>query len=298
MTSPISHRDELKGIALAVAAAIAFGTLAIFAKIAYRTDAGPIPLLAVRFVIATIILAAIHAIRPGQKSTAARRIRTLMLLGAFGYAVESTFFFSALVYAPAGVVGLVFYSYPLWTSLIGLATRLEPYRPQLLVALLLGSVGVSLVFTIRSTDLLGPALALTAAVCVAIYLIALQVATKGVDPVASALWTSAGATGAFAVAALVVRQPFPLEAVWPAIGLGGATAIAFITLYAAIARIGSSRAAVASMLEPVTTILLGALLLDENLTWRIGLAAALIVSALPVLASTTGKGKVGAAPMA
>lgn len=298
MTSPGSHRDELKGIALAVAAAVAFGTLAIFAKLAYRTDAGPIPLLAVRFAIATVILAAIHAIRPSQKPTAARRIRTLMLLGAFGYAIESTFFFSALVYAPAGVVGLVFYSYPLWTSLIGLATRLEPYRPQLLIALLLGSVGVSLVFTIRSTDLLGPALALTAAVCLAIYLIALQVSTKGVDPVASSLWTSAGAAIAFALAALVVRQPFPLEAVWPAIGLGGATAISFITLYAAIARIGSSRAAVAAMLEPVTTVLLAALLLDEDLTWRIGIAAALIVSALPVLALTTRKGKVGAAPVA
>lgn len=298
MTATVSHRDELKGIALAVVAAVAFGTLAIFAKLAYRTNAGPIPLLAVRFAIATVILAAIYAIRPSQKPAVARQIRTLMFLGAFGYAVESTFFFSALVYAPAGVVGLVFYSYPLWTSLIGLATRLEPYRPQLLVALLLGSVGVSLVFSIRSTALLGPALALTAAVCVAIYLIALQVATKGVDPVASSLWTSAGAALAFAVAALVVRQPFPFEAIWPAIGLGGATVIAFITLYAAIVRIGSSRAAIAAMLEPVTTVLLGALLLNEALTWRIGLAAALIVSALPVLALTTGKGEVGAAPMA
>jgi drug/metabolite transporter (DMT)-like permease len=126
----------------------------------------------------------------------------------------------------------------------------------------------------------------------------LQIWTKGVDPVASALWTSAGAAVAFAIAAAIARQPFPSCALLPAAGLGVATAIAFITLYAGIARIGSSRTAISAMLEPVTTVVLGAIFLNEILTWRIGLGAALIVSSLPVLALTTRKGGVSAPPAA
>jgi drug/metabolite transporter (DMT)-like permease len=68
--------------------------------------------------------------------------------------------------------------------------------------------------------------------------------------------------------------------------LGLASAIAFVALYGAIARLGSSRSAIAAMLEPVTTVLLAAWLLNEALSWRIAAGAALVVSALPVLALT------------
>ncbi|MDQ3981107.1 MAG: DMT family transporter [Actinomycetota bacterium] len=57
-------------------------------------------------------------------------------------------------------------------------------------------------------------------------------------------------------------------------------------LFRAIALIGSARAAVASMLEPVATVVLAALLLDESITLRVVLGAVLVVSALPVLATS------------
>jgi drug/metabolite transporter (DMT)-like permease len=61
--------------------------------------------------------------------------------------------------------------------------------------------------------------------------------------------------------------------------------LAFVALYAAIRRIGSSRSSIAMMLEPVTTVVLAAIFLNEALTVRIGLGAALVVAALPLLAS-------------
>lgn len=291
------HRSELRGIALAAGAAVAFGTLGIFAKYAYRAGADPLPLLAVRFAIATALLAALQAVRKDKETATRPQITRLLLLGGFGYAFEATLFFAALENAPAGIVGLVFYSYPLWTSLLGLATRLEPYRPQLIVALILGSAGVMLVFSIPSTNVKGPLLALGAALAVAVYLIAIQVATRGVEAITSALWTSAGAALTTGVAALVSGQSFPLAALGPAVALGLASSIAFVALYGAIARLGSSRSAIATMLEPVTTVLLAALLLSEPLSWRIAAGAALVVSALPVLALTAGRREVNAPPL-
>ena len=292
------RRSDLRGIMLAVGAAMAFGTLAISAKFAYRAGASPLPLLAARFIIATVLLAAIQAIRRDRAKTSGRQLRTLMLLGAFGYAFEASLFFAALENAPAGVVGLVFYSYPLWTALLGFATRLEAFRPQLVIALVLGSAGVALVFSLPSTTLKGPALALGAAVAVAVYLIAIQVWTRGVEPAASALWTSAGAALALLSLSIVRGESLPLGAAVPALALGAASAVAFVALYAAIARLGSSRAAVATMLEPVTTVALGAIFLDEDVTLRIVLGAALVVAALPVLALRSRRKRVDAPPLA
>ena len=301
MSTRIERRPELSGILLAVGAAVAFGTLAISAKYAYRAGASPVPLLAARFVCATTLLALfIAARRRTQRPDPITRpqIVRLVLLGAFGYGFEAFLFFAALENAPAGVVGLVFYSYPLWTTLIGLATRLEAFRVQLLVALALGSAGVALVFSLPSTSLKGPALALAAAFAVAIYLIAIQVSTKGVAPTVSAMWTSAGAALALTTLSLATGQWLPAGALVPVIALGIASSIAFVMLYAAIARLGSSRAAVATMLEPVTTVVLSAILLDEVITARIVIGAALIVSALPVLALAPKDAAVESPPLA
>ena len=278
-----SRGREVSGVALAVGAAVAFGTLAIFAKFAYDKGAGPIPLLAVRFSIATALIALLRLLLRRPAPSRVERIR-LFALGACGYAFEAFLFFAALENAPASVVGLVFYSYPVWTAIIGLATRVDVYRPQLAAALALGTAGVALVFSAPVGGLKGPLLALGAAVAVAFYLIAIQVWSKGVDPSASALWTSAGAACSTTVAALATRQSFPLDASPQAAALGLASATAFVALYASIARIGSSRSAVATMMEPITTLFLGALFLDERITWRVVGGAVLVVSALPVIA--------------
>lgn len=289
MAPASTRRSDLHGIALAVGAAIAFGTLAISAKFAYRAGASPIPLLATRFLFATILLALFNRARRGPARPTRTQVIRLTLLGAFGYGFESLLFFAALENAPAGVVGLVFYSYPLWTTLIGFATGLEKFRVQLAAALILGSAGVALVFSLPETGLKGPALALAAALAVAVYLLAIQVAASGVAPASSALWTSAGAALALVTLSGITRRDLPVDALVPAVALGIASAVAFVMLYGAIARLGSSRSAVATMVEPVTTVILGALILDEVVTWRIALGAALVVSALPVLATTKGE---------
>ena len=280
---PRATGGDLAGVSLAVGAAIAFGTLAIFAKYAYADGADPLPLLALRFAVATGLVGLLRVAlrRPGPTR---RQATGLFLLGAFGYAFEASLFFAALENAPASVVGLVFYSYPVWTALIGLATGLESYRPQLVAALVLGTAGVALVFSAPVTGLKGPLFALAAAVAVAFYLIGIQVWTKGVDPSASAMWTSAGAACSTGVVALVARQSFPIGATRHAAALGLASAIAFVALYAAISRIGSSRAAIAAMMEPVTTVVLGAMFLDETITWRVVGGAVLVLAALPVVA--------------
>jgi drug/metabolite transporter (DMT)-like permease len=293
MSARFERHPQLVGVGLAVIAAIAFGTLAISAKFAYRAGAHPFPLLAWRFALAAVMLALYHAVRRRSMRLPGRDLAKTLGAGGFLYGFEATLFFAALQRAPASVVGLVFYSYPIWTTVLGFATGLERFRWRLVGSLALGVAGVGLVFSAPATSLSGPVFALGAAVVVAVYFLFVQVLLRDVPASVAAMWTSVGAAIALGVVSLVTGKSLPGEAIGPVIALAAASGFAFLTLYEAITRIGSARSSIAAMLEPVTTIILAALLLNEDLTMRVTIGAALIVSVLPLLA-TTGHSEPGA----
>nr|QEO74143.1 transporter, EamA family [uncultured bacterium] len=282
--------ENAAGLGLAVASAVAFGTTAILGKFAYREGADPVPLLAARFAVAAVLLAAFARLvgHPEQRATRTQASR-LLLLGAVAFALESSLFFAALDVAPAGVVGLVFYSYPLLTSVAAMALGLEVFHRRIVAALVLGSFGILLIFTLPNEGLTGPLLALGAAAAVSVYYLFAQVLVRGVDPRAASTYTAAGAAASLLLLSTVTGQGLPAAALGPALGLGAVTAVAFVCLYGAVARIGSARTSIACMLEPVTTLVLAALLLDDEITWRVVAGAALVLSALPILAGLQGR---------
>lgn len=281
----LTDRSDLIGIGLAMFGAVAFGTLAILAKNAYEAGAQAVPLLAARFSVTALLLVAYQVARRQRLRVGKDKLVRLLLLGALGYGVEATLFFMALERAPASVVGLVFYSYPLWTTLIAIALRMERFDSRLGLALLLGTIGVGSIFSLTATPLAGPLFALAAAVMVALFYIGAQMFTEGTSPSTAATWTATGAAFALVTLSLAQGTALPSEAWAPAAGLGVATAIAFIATYAAIARIGSSRTSIANMMELVTTFILAAILLGEEMTLRLIVGAILVLSAIPVLAT-------------
>ena len=277
--------QDLTGLTLAIVSAVTFGTTAIIGKFAYRAGADPIPLLAARFAVAAVLLVGFERLvaRPRARPTRTQALR-LLVLGALAFALESSLFFAALDVAPAGVVGLIFYSYPLLTSIAAIAIGLEIFHRRLIVALLLGTIGITLIFTLPNEGLTGPLLALAAAAAVSVYYLFAQVLVRGVDARTASTYTAGGAALSLLAISAVSGQGLPQDALAPAIGLGAVTAIAFVCLYGAVARIGSARTSIACMLEPVTTLILAALLLDDEITWRVLVGAALVLSALPILA--------------
>lgn len=276
---------DVRGIAVASVAAIVFGTFAVLAKLAYRDGAELLPLLATRFGIAAVLLALYHVVTrrplwPGRTNAV-----RLLLLGGVAYAAEAALFFMATERAPAGVVGLVFFTYPTWTALLAFATRMERYNHRTAAALVLGSAGVAVIFSIRLGSLAGPLFALGAAMSLAVYLLIAQVIAAPVAPSVAATWVAVGAAVAFGIGTVVTGTPLAADAVDEAALLGSVTAVAFVLLYWAISLIGSARVTIASTLEPVSTVALSAVLLGEAITLRVVLGAILVVAALPVLAT-------------
>jgi drug/metabolite transporter (DMT)-like permease len=288
--SALAHPSA--GVALASLSAVAFGTVAPLAKVGNENGADVFPLLAIRFALAAVLFIAFHRATGRSLFVGRSHVLRLMALGGLGYAVEASLFFAALERAPAGVVTLIFYSYPLITTVLSFALGLERIHGRTVGALLLGSAGVAAIFSIEGVALAGLLLAVAAAAAVAFYYVAAGVIMKGVGAGVGATWTAVGAAVATAAATVVTGQDLPADALPAAGALGAVTVVAFAGLYAAVVRIGPARTSVAQMLEPVVTILIAALFLDETITARIALGTLLIVSALPVLASTTHKEEV------
>jgi drug/metabolite transporter (DMT)-like permease len=281
----MERHSQAVGLGLAVAAAVAFGTVTIFAKVAYGAGADPLPVLAVRFLLTALIL--VGYLLGGRRMIKLHRERTvrLLLLGGIGYALESSLFFLALKQAPAGTVTFIFYSYPVWTTVMALAAGQERFSWRLILPLALGIGGVSFIFSFSSRGgIVGPILALSAAVAVAAYFVVAQVVAAGVPPAMSALWTSLGAGLSLTVTWLLVGGALPETTLVPVGALALATVIGFVCLFAAIERVGSARASIASTFEPVTTAILAAVFLGEVLTLRTVFGAVLMLAAIPILA--------------
>jgi drug/metabolite transporter (DMT)-like permease len=280
------RRDTVAvGIALGTASGLAFGTVAIFAKLAYSKGASALPVLTGRLVVATFLLVAFGMATRRALQVPRPTAMKLVALGAVGLAFEAFLFFAALERAPAAVVGLIFYSYPAWTTLAGLALGLEAFSGRTVLALVLGSAGVVAVFDLPDAGSTGLWFALAAALVVAAYLPIAQLVTRGIDPYAGAVWTAAGASAALLAATAVTGSSVPLRATPELVALGLATALAYVLLYRALALIGSSHVAIAMMVEPVATVVLAAIVLDESITLRVALGATLVVGALVVLAT-------------
>src|SRR5215218_9621766 len=98
------------GPLLCLLSAAGFGTLAIFGTLAYDAGMNAPTLLAVRFALAALLLAALVAARPGYRLSR-RTALTGLALGGVGYALQSTLFFAALERVDASLLTLVLYTY-------------------------------------------------------------------------------------------------------------------------------------------------------------------------------------------
>src|SRR5207248_1754076 len=92
-------------IFLVLLSALGFGTIAMFAKLAYGAGVGPTMLLALRFVLAAAFLAPVIWFKriPLPRG---RVFAGFVLMGAL-YTAQAQSYFTALLYASSGLVGLL-----------------------------------------------------------------------------------------------------------------------------------------------------------------------------------------------
>ncbi len=279
----VESRAVGRGLALVFSSAAGFAALPILTKIAYSVGASVITVLTYRFLIAALLLWLLLRARrlPLPRSPTA----VLFLFGlGIAFVLTALAMFVALVYVPAAIASLVFYSYPALVT-IGSAVLFHE-RPTLLrcALIVLAFSGCFLLFLSQLATqglVLGAGLAFGSACAYTAYIL-LGHRMEGVaDPlvVSTAVVTVAGVLyGVAAVigAQLLVTLP---TAGWLSIGAIAlvSTTLALYAFLRGMAVVGPSAAALASTVEPVITVLLAMLVLHERLAGTQALGGLLVL---------------------
>lgn len=285
--------DRLIGAVFVAISAAAFGSMAIFGVWAHEAGVDTPTVLFVRFGAAALILAGVQAAR-GIALPAPRRILAVAGMGGIGYVGQSYCYFLALQHADASLVALLLYLFPAFVAVLAAVFLRERINAVTAAALVLALTGTALVVGGGSGEVLGYALAIGAAVIYSVYITVGSVATKGLDAIAvsTIVCTAAGLVCGTIVLVRSIggRQPSLPDSSRGWISLAAiaviCTALAIITFFAGLARLGATSTSVMSTLEPVVTVGLATWLLSESLSGVQAVGGVIVIAAVIALALT------------
>ena len=280
MTAAISTSPKSlwPGLLLSAFGAIAFSGKAIIVKLAYRHDVDAVTLIMLRMVFALPLFVALALWAGRGKPALTRRDWIAVVgLGFSGYYLASFLDFMGLAYVSASFERLILYLNPTIVLLLGWLLFKRRVTGKQLIALAVSYSGVALVFGqelhIQGANvLLGAALVFGSAISYAIYL---AFSGEEVRRLGALRLTGLATTVAclLCIGQFIVLRPLSSvlviapEVLW--LSVLNATACTFapvLMLMMAIERVGATLAAQMGMIGPMSTILMGVVLLGEPFT--------------------------------
>ncbi len=285
----------LPGLLLAGAGSIAFSGKAIIVKLAYRHGVDAITLIMYRmlFALPMFVLLAWWAGR-GKPPLTRRDALVVGGLGFSGYFLASTLDFAGLQYISASLERLILYLNPTLVLAMGVLFFKQRVSARQLLALAVSYAGVLLVFAHEleftgATTVLGAGLVFGSAVSYAVYL---SYSGEEVRRLGALRLTGLATTVAcvLCIAQFAILRPLSAATVAPeVIGLSllNATLCTFapvIMVMMAIERIGATLTAQTGMIGPLSTLIMGVLILGEPFNAWIVAGTALVLTGVWLLA--------------
>jgi drug/metabolite transporter (DMT)-like permease len=283
------------GFLLALFGSIAFSGKAIIVKLAYRHGVDAVTLIMYRMLFALPLFLAL-AWWAGRNRPALTRRDWLVVsgLGFSGYYLASFLDFAGLQYVTASLERLILYLNPTLVLMLGALLFKRRVGGAQLSALAVSYCGVLLVFghevTLQGAHVaMGALLVFGSALSYAIYLIYSGEEVKRLGALRlTGLATSVAC--ALCIAQFAVLRPLAALAVAPEViwlSILNAIVCTFapvLMVMMAIERIGAALAAQTGMVGPLSTILMGVLILGEPFTAWVAAGTVLVLTGIWMLA--------------
>jgi drug/metabolite transporter (DMT)-like permease len=280
------------GLALAVFGAIAFSGKAIIVKLAYRYGVDAVTLIMLRMLFALPIFAVMGwwASR-GKPPLSGRDWAGVAGLGFSGYYLSSFLDFAGLAYVSASLERLILYLNPTLVMLLGWLLYRKTWRPLQLAGVAISYAGVMLVFGHEvklqgEQTVLGALLILASALTYAVYLVYSGQMVKRLGSLRLVgLATSVACLCCLLQFVLLRPLGSALEVapqvVWLSVlNATLCTAVPVLLVMMAIERIGPAITAQTGMIGPLSTILMGVLILGEPFTAWIAAGTVLVIAGI------------------
>jgi drug/metabolite transporter (DMT)-like permease len=289
------QRPVWPGLLLATLGAIAFSGKAIIVKLAYRYGVDAVTLITYRMLFALPLFLALAWWAGRGKPGLTTRDRIVVIgLGFCGYYLASFLDFAGLAYISASFERLILYLNPTLVLALGFVLFKRTVTGKQLLALAVSYSGVLLVFGHElsfqgGNAALGAGLVFASAVSYAIYLV---YSGEEVRRLGALRLTGLATTVAcvLCIVQFIVLRPIGALAVAPEViwlSVLNATLCTFapvLMVMMAIERIGAPLAAQTGMVGPLSTILMGVVILGEPFTAWIAAGTVLVLAGIWLLA--------------
>lgn len=277
-----------------------WGATWLFIKIGLA-DVPPFTFVAIRFFIAAVPLLVLLRVRrtplPRKTSDWVLTVST----GVLGFAIGYGLVYWGEQHISAGLTAILFTTYPLFGLVFAhFMVPGEPITMRRLVGVVLGIAGVALIFgeqlTLGSSGaMLGSLAVVVSAACAALSSVLIKARGGHLDP---AFLTVAqilvGAVPLLVVGLLLEGSPFDLH--WTPMALVSlaylaffGSSLAFVIWYWLIRAIKVTTAQLLPFVNTLVAVVLGAVVLDEELGWRTLAGAAAILLGLAVALAPNGR---------
>ncbi|OBW95450.1 membrane protein [Gallibacterium salpingitidis] len=283
-----------KGLIFGCIAAFFYGLNPLFTLPLYQIGLTADAVLFYRFFVASLILAAIMYQQKISFALTKKELLTLLLVGVT-FAVSSLTLFVSYQLIEAGIASTILFIYPLLVAIIMVLFFHERLNLITMLAITLVIFGVSLLYQNdngTSLDPFGVFLVFISALTYAIYIIAVERSPLHNIPVIKLTFYGL----LFGSLVFFIRLDFgtalPMDftptLIFNVLGLAVFTTIvSLILMNHSIQMIGPTTASIIGALEPITALLVGVLIFNEQMTARIFLGIVLILSA--IILTVSGK---------
>lgn len=268
--------EKIRYILLLVLATTGYGFMPIFTRIAYTAGFGPIELVFVRFLGASLVLFVYHWVRKSFSMLKLPYRTVILLVCSIGLLFTLTILakFLAFQTMPMGVVQAIFYGYPLVVIIIAIWTGKEHFSFSLLIGYVIIFAGILLTLDLSDTRItvFGIIFSIASMLLYPLYII--NIKHERILPVPSiTITTYVMMTGtAVMFIPFLFTQNNIFESVdpsgwWGVIGLVFISSVgAFFIFNFAAKQVKSSTAAIICSSEPVMTIVFESIILGSFYT--------------------------------
>lgn len=244
----------------------------------------------------TAVISGVAALAIRASFKVPRKQWTAMSIMVVSISLQGMFYLSSVGYIPVGLAALLFYMHPILVALLTTILKQGPTASQgqwfCFLAAFAG-LGLALGPEVGGLDWLGVGLAFAAAVMVAVYLVAARSSIGDVSFLAISFYGSVGTAALSLIAILVLRQSVePIVSTlttWPTLAIAIVFPAAFLVQLAALREIDTKTLAILFNIEPLLSIGIAAIFLNEILTLPQLLGALIVVGALSVYAKVSIK---------
>jgi len=291
--------SQMKGALLVMLAGALWGTTGIIVKAIYAvTLLGPIAVSFFRLVFALPFLACLVVVKRYDLSMSKREVCIFASFGFCSLALFVSLYFTSFAYTTVQHASALLYTAPAFVALLSRIILREQMTRAKIVAVALSVLGAALIVGVLSGGQLfgsrtqvGDWLAIGSGLAYSSWYIFGKMLGRNREPAAVAfVGMCFGAVFLFLIALGAGALQFPNDAIaWELLALLGLvpTALAYLSYLAGLRLIDATKASVFAIMEPITAVILGALLLQETLSYDSLLGFALIVSSILLISYHT-----------